>query len=109
MQARLFRREVLPFLGGISALVGIALLLDALLHLLNAVWIGRYLGIPGTLMIIGSTVYSLRKRKLIRAGQPAPPCVGMNVWPGRGHCWCSCMPASISTRSSPGSQSPRCC
>jgi hypothetical protein len=71
MQARLFRREVLPFLVGISALVGIALLLDALLHLLNAVWIGRYLGIPGTLMIIGSTVYSLRKRKLIRAGQPA--------------------------------------
>ena len=36
------------------ALVGIALLLDALLHVLNAVWIGRYLGIPGTLLIIGS-------------------------------------------------------
>jgi hypothetical protein len=71
MQARLFRREVLPFLGGICALVGVALLLDALLHLLDAVWIGRYLGIPGTLLIIGSTVYSLRKRKLIRSGQPA--------------------------------------
>ena len=49
----------------------VALLLDALLHVLNAVWIGRYLGIPGTLLIIGSTAYSLRKRKLIRAGQPA--------------------------------------
>ena len=71
MQARLFRREVLPFLVGISALVGVALLLDALLHVLNAVWIGRYLGIPGTLLIIASTAYSLRKRKLIRAGQPA--------------------------------------
>jgi len=71
MQARLFRREVLPFLVGISALVGVALLLDALLHVLNAVWIGRYLGIPGTLLIIASTAYSLRKRKLIRGGQPA--------------------------------------
>lgn len=71
MQARLFRREVLPFLVGICALVGVTLLLDALLHVLNAVWIGRYLGIPGTLLIIASTVYSLRKRKLIRSGQPA--------------------------------------
>lgn len=71
MHARLIRREVLPFLVGIGALVGGALLLDALLHVFDAVWIGRYLGIPGTLLIIGSTVYSLRKRKLIRSGQPA--------------------------------------
>jgi hypothetical protein len=70
MQARLFSREVLPFLAGICALVGIALLLDALLHASNAVWIGRYLGIPGTLLIIGSAVYSLRKHHLIRSGQP---------------------------------------
>ena len=33
-------------------------------------WIGRYLGIPGTLLIVGSCAYSLRKRKLIRAGKP---------------------------------------
>ncbi|HEX5685016.1 MAG TPA: hypothetical protein VFY73_13420 [Ideonella sp.] len=71
MHARLFRREVLPFLAGICALVGATLLLDALLHLLDAVWVGRYLGIPGTLLIIASTVYSLRKRKLIQSGQPA--------------------------------------
>jgi hypothetical protein len=71
MHARLLRREVLPFLVGIGALVGVALLLDALLHVVDAVWIGRYLGIPGTLLIIASTVYSLRKRKLIRSGQPA--------------------------------------
>lgn len=71
MQARLFRREVLPFLAGICALVGAALLLDAMLHMLDVVWIGRYLGIPGTLLILASTVYSLRKRRLIHAGQPA--------------------------------------
>lgn len=71
MQARLFRREVLPFLGGISVLVVLTLLLDALLHLLDAVWVGRYLGIPGTLLIMASSAYSLRKHRLIRSGQPA--------------------------------------
>jgi hypothetical protein len=40
------------------------------LHILNAVWIGRYLGIPGTLLILGSIGYSLHKRKLITVGRP---------------------------------------
>lgn len=70
MQARLFSREVLPFYLSLLALAAVALLCDAALHLLNAVWIGRWLGIPGTLMILGSLAYSLRKRKLIRSGQP---------------------------------------
>ena len=70
MQARLLRREVLPFLLALAALAVVALLIDALLHLLDAVWIGRYLGIPGTLLILGSFGYSMRKRKLIRSGQP---------------------------------------
>jgi len=71
MQARLIRREVLPFLLSIAALIAAALLFDALLHLLDSVWIGRYLGIPGTLLILGSTAYSLRKRKLVAFGHPA--------------------------------------
>jgi hypothetical protein len=71
MQARLLRREVLPFLLAMATLVVAALLIDAVLHLLNVVWIGRYLGIPGTLLILGSTAYSLRKRKLIKSGHPA--------------------------------------
>lgn len=71
MQARLIRREVLPFLLSMAALVGSALLVDAVLHLLDKVWIGRYLGIPGVLLILASTTYSLRKRKLIKSGQPA--------------------------------------
>ena len=69
-QARLFTRAVLPFLFAFAALVGAALLLDVALHLLDAVWVGRWLGIPGTLLIIGSFGYSLRKRKLIQSGQP---------------------------------------
>jgi len=69
--ARLFSREVLPFYLSLLALAGAALACDAALHLLDAVWIGRWLGIPGTLLIIGSLGYSLRKRKLIRSGRPA--------------------------------------
>jgi hypothetical protein len=71
MQARLISRQILPFLLAFSALVTLALLIDAALHLLNAVWIGRYLGIPGTLLILLSFGYSLRKRKMISAGRPA--------------------------------------
>ncbi|MEQ1683178.1 MAG: hypothetical protein ABL916_05980 [Burkholderiaceae bacterium] len=71
LKARLFSREVLPFYLGLLALAAATLLCDAALHLLDAVWVGRWLGIPGTLLILGSLGYSLRKRKLIRAGQPA--------------------------------------
>jgi len=70
MEAKLLRREVLPFLLAFSALALISLLIDAVLHVFNAVWIGRYLGIPGTLLILGSFGYSLRKRKVIRSGNP---------------------------------------
>ena len=70
MPARLLQREVLPFLLSLATLAIVALLFDGLLHILDKVWIGRYLGIPGTLLIIGSFGYSLRKRKLIRSGQP---------------------------------------
>jgi hypothetical protein len=68
---KLLTREVLPFLGSLAALALLALALDGLLHLFDLLWVGRWLGIPGTLMIIGSTVYSLRKRKVIHSGHPA--------------------------------------
>ena len=71
MRAKLITRQILPSLLAFSALVAGALLIDAALHLLNAVWIGRYLGIPGTLLIILSFGHSLRKRKLISTGHPA--------------------------------------
>jgi hypothetical protein len=71
LQARLVRREVLPFLASFAALALVALAFDGLLHYFDVLWVGRWLGIPGTLLIIGSTVYSLRKRKLIQRGHPA--------------------------------------
>lgn len=63
-------REVLPFLAGFAALIGVALLLDGGLHVANLVWIGRYLGIPGVLLITVSFAHSLRKRGVIQAGNP---------------------------------------
>jgi UPF0716 family protein affecting phage T7 exclusion len=71
LQARLLRHEVLPFVLYMVALIAATLVIDAALHLLNLVWIGRWLGIPGVLLIIASFGYSMRKRKLIRSGQPA--------------------------------------
>ena len=70
-KARLMRHEVVPFTLTTGLLVLVTLLADAALHLLDIVWIGRYLGIPGTLLILASFGYSMRKRKLIASGNPA--------------------------------------
>lgn len=71
LRTSLLSREVIPFYLSLALLGGVALAIDAVLHLLDAVWIGRYLGIPGVLLIIGSSSYSMRKRKLIKSGKPA--------------------------------------
>lgn len=71
MKPSLLRHEVLPLLLLFVGLVAATLLLDAGLHYLQLRWIGRYLGIPGVLLIVVSMIYSLRKRKLIAIGQPA--------------------------------------
>ena len=68
--AKLLTREVLPHCLTFAALVAATLAIDLGLHLLGAVWVGRYLGIPGVLLIAGSFGYSLRKRKLTKLGQP---------------------------------------
>jgi hypothetical protein len=70
MRPKLLTREVIPFLLSFCALAVATLVLDAALHYLNMVWIGRYLGIVGTLLIVFSFRYSLRKRKLIASGNP---------------------------------------
>lgn len=66
----LFRLEILPFLIRFSLLVGMTLLGDFFLHSLNLAGIGRHLGIPGTIIIVLSLMYSLRKRKFITKGNP---------------------------------------
>lgn len=69
-KASLLRRDVIPFALAFAALALTALVLDALLHWFDLVWVGRYLGIPGTLLILSSFGYSMHKRKLIRRGRP---------------------------------------
>jgi hypothetical protein len=70
MTSSLWRGHILPFAAMLGLLIVATLAGDYLLHRLGLVWIGRYLGIPGTLLIIGSLVYSLRKRKFITSGNP---------------------------------------
>lgn len=68
MTRSLWRKHILPFTLLLGLLAAATLVGDWLLHRLNLVWVGRYLGIPGTLLIIGSLFYSLRKRKMITTG-----------------------------------------
>jgi len=70
MKNSLWRDHVLPFSLLLGLLAAATLAGDYVLHRLNLVWIGRYLGIAGTVLIIGSMVYSLRKRKMITLGSP---------------------------------------
>ncbi len=70
MTTSLWRQHVLPFTLLAGLLAATTLAGDYLLHRLDLVWVGRYLGIPGTILIIGSMVYSLRKRKMITTGNP---------------------------------------
>jgi len=70
LHPNLLTREVVPFFGAFALLIAAALLADAVLHLADAVLVGRYLGIVGTMLILGSFGYSLRKRGLITGGAP---------------------------------------
>lgn len=63
-------KEIIPSVLYFILLVAATLFIDALLHFFNIYWIGRYLGILGTLIILFSFAYSLRKRKIITKGSP---------------------------------------
>ena len=68
MKNSLWREHVLPFTLLLGLLAAATLAGDYVLHRLNLVWVGRYMGIPGTLLIIGSLYYSARKRKWVATG-----------------------------------------
>lgn len=70
MQRSLVRQEVVPLLVAFGSLVFATMVTDLVLHKLDLVWIGRYLGIPGTLLLLSSFLYSLRKRRAISFGSP---------------------------------------
>jgi hypothetical protein len=53
-----------------GALILATAITDALLHQFDLVWVGRWLGIPGVILILMSFFYSMRKRKKISIGKP---------------------------------------
>ncbi len=70
MERSLIRKEVFPFLAMFGSLILATITIDALLHQFELVWIGRWLGIPGVILILLSFFYSMRKRKVISFGKP---------------------------------------
>ena len=65
-----FRKDIRPFVFWFVWLISLTLTVDYLLHYTQALWIERYLGIFGTLLIVLSFVYTLRKKKIITFGKP---------------------------------------
>jgi len=70
MERSLVRKEVIPFLVMFGSLILATMITDAVLHLFDLAWVGRWLGIPGVILIVLSFLYSMRKHKLIRFGKP---------------------------------------
>ncbi len=70
MRIRLILREILPFYFRLVVLAAVTLFIDLILHLTDLVWIGRYLGIPGIILILLSFGHSLRKRGMIKSDNP---------------------------------------
>ena len=70
MKVPLLFRHVLPFAAMYATMVAAAILLDRGLHAMGLDHVGRYLGPVGTVLIVLSFVYSLRKRKIIPSGSP---------------------------------------
>ncbi len=70
MKLPIFIKQVLPFLFLFSLMIFVTIIIDYILHYYHLVFIGRYLGLMGTCIIVFSFVYSLRKRKIIQSGSP---------------------------------------
>lgn len=70
MKVPLFFKHVLPFAAMYAMMVAAAILFDRGLHAMGLDHVGRYLGPVGTVLIVLSFVYSLRKRKIIPSGSP---------------------------------------
>ncbi len=66
----LLAKRVFPSVCLYSLLIAAALAADFVLHRLGLFWVGRYLGIGGSILILVALAYSLRKRKVIQFGSP---------------------------------------
>jgi hypothetical protein len=66
----LFRKDIQPFILWLVWLLALTLIIDYLLHQTRLTGFERYSGILGTLLIVISFAYSLRKKKIITFGKP---------------------------------------
>jgi len=70
MTAKFSIKNIFPLVLIYLAFVAAAAVVHLVLHSAGQKWILRYLGIAGTLLILTSFIYSLRKRKIISFGKP---------------------------------------
>ena len=70
MSVSLVLREIVPFYFRLIVLAAVTLFVDLALHLTDTVWVGRYLGIVGVILILLSFGHSLRKRGYITSSNP---------------------------------------
>jgi len=63
-------KDIRPFVLWFAWLLALTLIIDHLLHQTGVTWIERYSGILGTLLILLSFAYSLRKKKIFPFGKP---------------------------------------
>ncbi len=70
MKQSLIIKHVIPFFQWYALMILVTLAIDYLLHRFHLVYIGSYLGLTGTVVVMVSFIYSLRKRKIIQTGSP---------------------------------------
>jgi len=68
MWKSLLIQRTLPLTASYLMLIIAGIVLDNILHIAHLVWVGRYLGILGTIFFALSAVYSARKKKVIKSG-----------------------------------------
>ncbi len=70
MKHSLLFKYILPFMQWYVLMILITIGIDYLLHRLQLVWVGRYLGYVGTFIVLLSFIYSLRKRNRMESVSP---------------------------------------
>lgn len=68
MKKSVLSKDILPFFIWFALLIISTIVCDYLLHQFQLVWVGKYLGISGTIILLSSFIYSLRKRRIIQQG-----------------------------------------
>lgn len=69
MKPRILQTQVLPSVLWFVMLFLVSRIVDQVLHSYGYSWIGKYLGIYGSVLISLSFLYSLRKKKIIEVGK----------------------------------------